>query len=136
MKCPVCFASQEIYEGEITHVCPYCDAILVLEGGSLRRIDRFPWWIKRNMEVGEREGIIITGKYRFIFRYDGRWILNDEYFLLENRAERGRMDEDVVEIYGKLPILAFPGIRIGVEFDRGITIRHPAGSAIFERIEE
>jgi hypothetical protein len=136
MKCPVCYASQKIYDNEVAHVCPYCDAILIYDGRSLRRIDRFPWWIKRRRKVEGFTGLVITEKNELYFKYTGRWILNEDYYLFSKNNERGRMDENVIEIYGSFPILAFPGIGIGVEKGKDIKITHPGGSTIFKRIEE
>lgn len=136
MKCPVCYASQEIFENEVVHICPYCDAILINDGRSLRRVDIFPWWIKKKRETGENEGIIITDGNELHFSYTNGWILNREYKLLKIDGSRGKMKERVIEVYGRLPVLAFPGVYIGVEWESSPVIRHPGGSAIFERIEK
>ncbi len=135
MKCPVCYASQEIIDGEIIHICPYCDAILIYDG-SLKRVDSFPWWIRGGIKIPANEGIIVTEKRSLHFQYKEKWFLDNKYEMILNEESRGEMNEKVLEIYGKLPIFVLPGLKIGLEYHDNLTIRHHKGSAIFKRIEK
>ena len=135
MKCPICYATQKIFENEIVHVCPYCDAILIYDG-SLKKVDFFPWWIKNKMKLSENEGIIVTENELFHFHYEGKWILNNYYEMVKSDNRKGDMDRTVIEIYGKLPIFALPGMKIVVEKNEDIIITHQRGSTIFKRFKE
>ncbi len=131
MKCPVCFASQTVYPGEMVHVCPYCDAILIYDK-KLKTIDSFPWWTKKLEDLSGIQGLIITEKRRLEFQFEEKWILNRKYELVENKYEKGKMDEPVKYIYGSIPIFTLPDLKIGIVEENFIKIYHQKGCSIFK----
>jgi len=134
MKCPVCLASQTIYPGEMIHVCPYCDAILIYDK-KLKVVDNFPWWTKKIEDLRDNQGIVITEKRRLEFQFKEKWILNGKYYLYENTAERGNMDENVKWIYGSIPIFTLPDLKVGIVEEKFIKIYHQKGCSVFKPIE-
>lgn len=134
MKCPVCFASQESIPNEKVHVCPYCDSILIPYENGYRTVDQFPWWIKKNFDLGNKVGIVITEKRILFFSYGKNWILNDKYVLENNIENNAEKNEKVTYIYGSIPIFTLPGQSISIVENEGIKIYHQKGLAIFNPI--
>ncbi len=135
MRCPVCFSSQTIQPGEMIHVCPYCDAILIYDNNKLKTIDKFPWWIKKIENLSGIHGLIITEKRRLEFQFKGKWILNEKFVLVENISEKGSMDEAVKYIYGSIPVFTLPDLKLGVIEENGIKIYHQKGCSFFKPFE-
>lgn len=134
MKCPICFATIEPVSGEMIHVCPYCDAILISAENHYRVIDRFPWWIKKEIDLKDAAGILITEKNRFTFTFRKRWILNGRFELEYVSDEKAEKNETVTYIYGSLPIFTYPGLKISIKMDGKIKIYHQKGLAVFKPI--
>ncbi|MGC8663912.1 MAG: hypothetical protein ACP5SF_05540 [Thermoplasmata archaeon] len=134
MKCPICFASQESILGELIHVCPYCDAILIPFKEGYRSIDQFPWWIRKDKDLNGKKGLIVTEKQILYFDFNKNWILNDKFILDKTLNINNDKEEKVLYIYGSLPIFTIPGQNISVIFDDELKIYHQKGLTIFKPV--
>ncbi len=132
MKCPVCFATQKTFPGELIHICPYCDAILIPSEKGYMTIDKFPWWIKKEKELYDATGILITEKHQFFFTYKDKWILDNKYELEKFSDEKIEGKENVIYIYGSMPVFTYPGLNVSIIFDDKIKIYHQKGLTVFK----
>lgn len=134
MKCPVCFATIDPIPGEMIHVCPYCDAILIPGEKGYSTIDKKPWWIKKTEDLRGSTGILVTENHTFIFNYRERWILNEKFELEYKSNENIDKNEKVTYIYGALPVFTYPGMSISTVIDDKIKIYHQKGLTVFKPI--
>ena len=126
-QCPICFAQI----GDKSHAkmttCPFCGTLLIVDS---QRKKFYPvkkekgWHYFPHIYLKGHDGILRLKNHDLFFKYvNGEWHLhfeNEIYKLVDQLEEcRNGEEEDVVGIWGDLPVIVTPEQKVSIGYWKG-----------------
>ena len=144
-QCPTCYAQLDEKSRAKVSVCPYCGSVLVVDAEKkkfyLAKRKDGKWYYFPRVDIGERTGYLKFGNTELFFLLDeDEWYLcmDGALYHLEgegNCMATGVYPGEVERIWGDIPILALPDMRIEMETcTEGILLKTSRDSAFFRRV--